>query len=157
MAELIEYYGTGRRKTAVARVHLRPGSGKIKINGKEYKNLVEYLRGNEVWEMEALKPLTITSTNGQFDLVIRVNGGGLSGQAGAIRLGIARALLSYDESLRPILKKEGLLTRDPREVERKKYGLRKARKRAQFSKRWVLYYLFRIFEGIVKFYGQKLW
>ena len=85
--------------------------------------------------MEALKPLTITSTNGQFDLVIRVNGGGLSGQAGAIRLGIARALLSYDESLRPILKKEGLLTRDPREVERKKYGLRKARKRAQFSKR----------------------
>lgn len=146
MAELIEYYGTGRRKTAVARVHLRPGNGKIKINGKEYKSLVEYLRGNEVWEIEALKPLTVTSTNGQFDLVIRVNGGGLSGQAGAIRLGIARALLVYDESFRPILKKEGLLTRDPREVERKKYGLRKARKRAQFSKRWVLFYLFRIFK-----------
>lgn len=135
MAEFIDYYGTGRRKTAIARVHLRPGKGKIKINGKEYNKLAEYLRGNEVWEIEALKPLEVAGLKGQFDLVIRVNGGGLSGQAGAIRLGIARALLSYDESLRSSLRKEGLLTRDPREVERKKYGLRKARKRPQFSKR----------------------
>ncbi|RAO99362.1 30S ribosomal protein S9 [Petrotoga sp. 9PW.55.5.1] len=135
MAEFIDYYGTGRRKTAIARVHLRPGKGKIKINGKEYNKLAEYLRGNEVWEIEALKPLEVAGLKGQFDLVIRVNGGGLSGQAGAIKLGIARALLSYDESLRSSLRKEGLLTRDPREVERKKYGLRKARKRPQFSKR----------------------
>jgi len=135
MAEFIDYYGTGRRKTAIARVHLRPGKGKIKINGKEYNKLSEYLRGNEVWEIEALKPLEVAGLKGQFDLVIRVNGGGLSGQAGAIRLGIARALLTYDESLRSSLRKEGLLTRDPREVERKKYGLRKARKRPQFSKR----------------------
>jgi small subunit ribosomal protein S9 len=135
MAEFIDYYGTGRRKTAIARVHLRPGKGKIKINGKEYNKLAEYLRGNEVWEIEALKPLEVAGLKGQFDLVIRVNGGGLSGQAGAIRLGIARALLTYDESLRSSLRKEGLLTRDPREVERKKYGLRKARKRPQFSKR----------------------
>lgn len=135
MAEFIDYYGTGRRKTAIARVHLRPGKGKIKINGKEYNKLAEYLRGNEVWEIEALKPLEVAGLKGQFDLVIRVNGGGLSGQAGAIKLGIARALLTYDESLRSSLRKEGLLTRDPREVERKKYGLRKARKRPQFSKR----------------------
>ncbi|PNR97145.1 30S ribosomal protein S9 [Petrotoga sp. 9PWA.NaAc.5.4] len=135
MADLVEYYGTGRRKTSVARVHLRPGTGKVKVNGKEYEKLVDYLIGNEVWEIAALKPLYVTNLKDQFDLVIRVNGGGLSGQAGAISLGIARALLQYDQSLRPILKKEGLLKRDPREVERKKYGLRKARKRPQFSKR----------------------
>jgi len=135
MAQLVEYYGTGKRKTAVARVYLRPGNGQVKVNGKDYNNLAEYLRGNDVWVLHALKPLEVTDLNGQFDLIIRVNGGGLSGQAGAIRLGIARALLQYDESLRPILKKEGLLTRDPREVERKKYGLKKARKSPQFSKR----------------------
>ncbi|HOB16143.1 MAG TPA: 30S ribosomal protein S9 [Defluviitoga sp.] len=135
MVQTVEYYGTGKRKTAVARVYLRPGDGKVKINGKDYNNLAEYLRGNDAWVLHALKPLEVTDLKGKFDLMIRVNGGGLSGQAGAIRLGIARALLQYDESLRPVLKKEGLLTRDSREVERKKYGLKKARKSPQFSKR----------------------
>ncbi|BBE30887.1 30S ribosomal protein S9 [Tepiditoga spiralis] len=135
MAEFIDYYGTGRRKTSVARVHLRPGEGKIKINGKEYKDSVEYFNNNSVWKKHAMDPLVVTQNENKFDLVIRINGGGLSGQSGAVRLGIARALLQFDETLRPILKKEGMLTRDQRKVERKKVGFRKARKKMQFSKR----------------------
>ncbi|HOO75266.1 MAG: 30S ribosomal protein S9 [Thermotogae bacterium] len=135
MAQLIDYYGTGRRKTSVARVHLRPGTGKVKVNGKEYNSLVEYFINNAVWAQHAFQPIVSAQLEGKFDLVIRVQGGGLSGQAGAVRLGIARALLEYDETLRPILKKDGLLTRDPREVERKKVGFRKSRKKMQFSKR----------------------
>ncbi|AEX86059.1 ribosomal protein S9 [Marinitoga piezophila KA3] len=135
MAEFIDYYGTGRRKASVARVHLRPGEGKIRVNKKEYANLTEYFNNNPVWSKHALEPLTVTENEGKFDIVITVNGGGMNGQAGAIRLGIARALLQFDENLRPVLRKHGLLTRDPREVERKKYGLKKARRAPQFSKR----------------------
>lgn len=135
MADFINYYGTGRRKTSVARVHLRPGNGKVKVNGKEYDKLEQYLNNNDIWTKHALEPLVVTNLTNNFDLVLRVHGGGHSGQAGAIRLGVARALLTYDESLRPELKTRGMLTRDPRKVERKKYGLRKSRKRAQFSKR----------------------
>ncbi|PLV60182.1 30S ribosomal protein S9 [Thermotoga sp. KOL6] len=134
MADVIGYYGTGRRKTAVARVYLRPGDGKVKINGKEYESLADYFK-NPAWTKHAIEPLEVTNTLGKFDLVIRVNGGGLSGQSGAVRLGIARALLQYDENLKPTLKKYKMLTRDPREVERKKYGLKKARRAPQFSKR----------------------
>ncbi|MBM7558836.1 30S ribosomal protein S9 [Marinitoga litoralis] len=132
---MIDYYGTGRRKTSVARVHLRPGEGKVRVNKKEYESLTAYLNNNPVWSKHALEPLAVTGNEGKFDLVITVEGGGMNGQAGAIRLGIARALLNYDESLRPVLRKYGLLTRDPREVERKKYGLKKARRAPQFSKR----------------------
>ncbi|KAF2955815.1 30S ribosomal protein S9 [Marinitoga sp. 38H-ov] len=132
---MIDYYGTGRRKSSVARVHIRPGEGKVRVNKKEYESLTQYLNNNPVWSKHALEPLAVTGNEGKFDLVITVEGGGMNGQAGAIRLGVARALLNYDESLRPILKKHGLLTRDPREVERKKYGLKKARRAPQFSKR----------------------
>ena len=134
MAGVVGYYGTGRRKTAVARVYLRPGDGKVKVNGKKYESLNDYFK-NIAWTKHAIEPLEVTNALGKFDLVIRVNGGGLSGQAGAVRLGIARALLQYDENLKPILKKYKMLTRDPREVERKKYGLKKARRAPQFSKR----------------------
>ncbi len=134
MADITDYYGTGRRKTSVARVHLRPGSGKITINGKEYKELKEYLN-NDAWVRYALKPAVMTESLGKFDMIIRVNGGGLSGQAGAIRLGIARALTRFNPDLRKTLKGSGLLTRDPRMVERKKYGLKKARRAPQYSKR----------------------
>ena len=135
-----DFYGTGRRKTSSARVHLRPGSGKVYINGKKMEGedledrFLKYL-GNMAWVKHALEPLYVTNTAGKFDFVIRVNGGGKSGQAGAIRLGIARALLQYDADLRPVLKSKKLLTRDPRMVERKKYGLKKARRAPQFSKR----------------------
>ncbi|MEA2066100.1 MAG: 30S ribosomal protein S9 [Thermotogota bacterium] len=134
MAEMVEYYGTGRRKTAVARVRLRPGKGKFVINGKEFDDLQKYLH-NDLWVRHALKPAVITESLGKFDYVIRVNGGGLSGQAGAMRLGIARALLEFNPDLKKRLREEGLLTRDSRKVERKKYGLKKARKAPQFSKR----------------------
>jgi small subunit ribosomal protein S9 len=132
---MAEYYmGTGRRKTSVARVYLKEGNGKVIVNDKEYEDLNGYLE-NSVWTLHAMEPLKVTGLEGSFDLVIRVNGGGKSGQAGAIRLGIARALLQYNADLRPSLKEKGLLTRDPRMVERKKYGLRKARRAPQFSKR----------------------
>ncbi|MGC9383191.1 MAG: 30S ribosomal protein S9 [Kosmotoga sp.] len=134
MAEMVEYYGTGRRKTAVARVRLRPGKGKFVINGKEFDDLQKYLH-NDLWVRHALKPAVITESLGKFDYVIRVNGGGLSGQAGAMRLGIARALLEFNPDLKKRLREEGLLTRDSRKVERKKYGLKKARRAPQFSKR----------------------
>lgn len=125
------FYATGRRKTSAARIFLKEGSGKIKVNGKELDSyIVDPTRRQLV-----LQPFEVTGTKGQFDAYITVSGGGLSGQAGAVRHGISRALSGYDESHRPPLKKAGLLTRDPRMVERKKYGLHKARKATQFSKR----------------------
>jgi small subunit ribosomal protein S9 len=122
---------TGRRKRAVARVRIAPGSGKVSINGKE---LSDYF-GNPTLEQEVLAPFKATGTDGRFDLMVNVIGGGLSGQAGACRHGIARALLEVDDEFRSVLKKAGYLTRDPRMKERKKYGLKKARKAPQFSKR----------------------
>ncbi len=130
MAE-IQYYGTGRRKTAVARVYLRPGGGTITVNRRE---LDEYFP-NQVLKMVIRQPLLLTETQDKFDILVNVDGGGSAGQAGAIRHGIARALLEYNAELRPRLKSVGLLTRDARKVERKKYGQPKARKRFQFSKR----------------------
>lgn len=134
MPELIDYYGTGRRKTSVARVHLRPGEGKLKINGKSYPDLKTYLL-RDTLVRHAVEPLALIGMIDRFDMLIKVHGGGTSGQAGAIRLGIARALLEYNPDLRPTLKSEGMLRRDPRMVERKKFGLRKARRAPQFSKR----------------------
>ncbi len=124
-------YGTGRRKTSTARVYLRRGSGDIVINDRP---IDEYF-GRETARMIVRQPLDLVDLNDKFDISVRVRGGGGSGQAGAIRHGISRALLHYDESLRPALRKAGFLTRDARKVERKKVGLRKARKRPQYSKR----------------------
>lgn len=124
------YYGTGRRKTSAARVFIKPGKGEIKINGKTTK---EYFP-NATRQIAVLKPFKIAG-NENFDCFITVKGGGSTGQAEAISHGISRALLRYDLELRPVLKKAGLLRRDPRAVERKKYGLHKARKKSQFSKR----------------------
>ncbi|MDP0563142.1 MAG: 30S ribosomal protein S9 [Candidatus Endonucleobacter sp. (ex Gigantidas childressi)] len=126
-----QYYGTGRRKSSAARVFLRLGSGKIIVNGRA---LDEYF-GRETACMVVRQPLELTDMTEKFDAKITVSGGGGSGQAGAIRHGITRALMQYDETLRPSLRKAGYVTRDAREVERKKVGLRKARKRPQFSKR----------------------
>lgn len=128
---LTQYYGTGRRKSSTARVFLRPGTGNITIN----KESADTYFGRETSRMILRQPLDATETNDNFDIVVTVKGGGDSGQAGAIRLGIARALLKYDEGMRGTLKKEGLLTRDARKVERKKVGLHKARRATQFSKR----------------------
>jgi len=128
---LVEYYGTGRRKTSTARVHLRQGAGLITVNRR---TLDEYF-GNEVLKMIIKQPLSLTETADKFDIVVTVDGGGPSGQAGAIRHGISRALQVYNTELRKRLKKAGLLTRDPRMKERKKYGQRGARARFQFSKR----------------------
>jgi small subunit ribosomal protein S9 len=125
------YLGTGRRKNAIARVRMQPGEGKIEVNGKD---LLEYFR-RETLKMDIEQPLEETETLGKFDFHISVLGGGLSGQAGAVRLGIARALINYSEDFRSLLRRGGFVTRDPREKERKKYGLAKARKRYQFSKR----------------------
>ena len=130
MAE-VNYYGTGRRKTSTARVWLRPGEGKISINSRE---AAEYFP-RESWLLHALEPLQTTQTRGKYNVLVDVKGGGLTGQAGAVRHGIARALLQVDETYRKPLKVAGQLTRDPRMVERKKYGLKKARKGPQFSKR----------------------
>lgn len=128
---LIQYYGTGRRKTSTARVFLRPGSGAITVNQREFDNYFP----TDVLRTEIRLPLVLTETSNKFDILATVGGGGIAGQAGAIRLGIARALCVYSLELRPALKKEGLLTRDARAKERKKYGLAGARKRFQFSKR----------------------
>ena len=125
------FYGTGRRKSSVARVRLVPGTGDITINGK---NIDEYF-GLETLKLIVNQPFGVTSTAGKFDIICTVKGGGLSGQAGAIRHGLARALLQADETYRPLLKKAGFLTRDPRMKERKKYGLKGARRAPQFSKR----------------------
>jgi small subunit ribosomal protein S9 len=125
------HLGTGRRKTAIARVRLAAGTGKILINGRAFENYFP----TETQRMIAAQPLTITGTAEKFDAQITVTGGGPNGQAGAVRHGLARALLTVDTNLRPILKAEGLLTRDPRMRERKKYGQPGARKRFQYSKR----------------------
>ena len=125
------YYATGRRKTSVARVRLVPGEGNVTINGREMK---EYF-GLKTLELIVRQPLHLTETVDKYDVIAQVEGGGSSGQAGAIRHGISRALLKVDIDLRAALKKAGFLTRDPREKERRKYGLKKARKASQFSKR----------------------
>ena len=125
------YYGTGRRKDAVARVRLVEGTGKITVNGKD---LDEYF-GLETLKVIVKQPLTVTNVAAKYDVISTVNGGGYTGQAGAVRHGIARALNEADSEYRPILKSNGFLTRDPRMKERKKYGLKKARKAPQFSKR----------------------
>ncbi len=127
----IQYYGTGRRKTAVARVYLRPGTGKITVNKSDF----DVYFPNRVLKMIIRQPLLITETAEKFDILINVSGGGMSGQAGAIRHGLSRALLEFNPELRPKLKSAGFLMRDAREVERKKYGQPKARRRFQFSKR----------------------
>jgi small subunit ribosomal protein S9 len=124
-------YGTGRRKTAVARVFIRPGKGEITVNGKP----VDEFFSRETGRMIVRQPLQVTNTITTFDIMVNVSGGGENGQAGAVRHGIARALIDYDAALKPPLKKAGLVTRDAREVERKKVGLHKARRRKQFSKR----------------------
>lgn len=127
----VNYIGTGRRKSSVARVYMTPGTGKIIVNDK---TLEDYLP-EEILRMVVKSPLVETGTEGQYDININVYGGGLTGQAGAMRHGIARALLEVGEDFRPALKKAGFLTRDPRAKERKKYGLRGARRRPQYSKR----------------------
>ena len=126
-----KYYGTGRRKSSVARVYLVPGTGKITINKRD---MDEYF-GLETLKVVVRQPLTATETADKFDVLVNVRGGGYTGQAGAIRHGIARALLNVDADYRPVLKKAGFLTRDPRMKERKKYGLKGARRAPQFSKR----------------------
>ena len=131
MAQQAAYIGTGRRKDSVARVRLVPGNGKITVKGKDVDQYIPF--PNLVKDLK--QPLTLTETDGQYDVHVNVNGGGFSGQAGAIRLGVARALLEVDPDFRGPLKKAGFLTRDPRMKERKKPGLKKARKASQFSKR----------------------
>jgi small subunit ribosomal protein S9 len=126
-----KYYGTGRRKSSVARVYLVPGTGKVTINKRD---MDEYF-GLETLKVVVRQPLTATETADKFDVLVNVRGGGYTGQAGAIRHGIARALLNVDADYRPVLKKAGFLTRDPRMKERKKYGLKAARRAPQFSKR----------------------
>ena len=129
--EKAQYQATGRRKSSVARVRMVPGNGKFEVYGR---NFVEYIPSGAT-RLDVLQPLTITNTGSQYDISVNVCGGGISGQAGAIRLGISRALLLVNPDFRGPLKKAGLLTRDPRSIERKKYGLRKARRAPQFSKR----------------------
>ncbi len=130
MAE-IQYYGTGRRKTSTARVYLRPGAGAVQVNRKPFETYFP----NETLRMIIRQPLQLTETANKFDILVNVAGGGPAGQAGAIRHGITRALIDYNGDLRPTLKQAGLVTRDPRIKERKKYGQKGARKRFQFSKR----------------------
>ena len=131
MAKTEKYYGTGRRKKSVARVYLVPGKGDVKINKR---SMDEYF-GLETLKVIVRQPLTATETADKFDVIVNVRGGGYTGQAGAIRHGIARALLQVDADYRPVLKKAGFMTRDPRMKERKKYGLKAARRAPQFSKR----------------------
>lgn len=128
----VQYYGTGRRKNAIARVRLVPGEGKIVINNRD---IDDYFGGLETLKLIVSQPLESVQAVGKYDVLVNVKGGGISGQAGAIRHGIARALLKADGELRPVLKKAGFLTRDDRMKERKKYGLKKARRAPQFSKR----------------------
>ncbi len=125
------FYGTGRRKSSVARVRIYPGTGNITINGRD----IDDYFGLETLKLIINQPFGVTGTTGKFDIVANVRGGGISGQAGAIRHGVSRALLLADETYRPMLKKSGFLTRDPRMKERKKYGLKAARRASQFSKR----------------------
>ena len=125
------FWGTGRRKNALARVRLRPGDGTIKINEREVNDYFPRL----IWQTQVMQSLRAVSLEGKVDVFVRASGGGLTGQAGAVKLGIARALLKLNPDLRPLLKKEGLLTRDPRMVERKKFGQKGARGMRQYSKR----------------------
>ena len=127
----VQYYGTGRRKSSTARVRLVPGTGRITINGREF---AEYIPSAAV-RLDVLQPLEMTNTTTSYDVLVNVAGGGTTGQAGAIRHGISRALLEVNPAFRPVLKKAGMLTRDSRAKERKKYGLKKARRSPQFSKR----------------------
>ena len=129
--EKVVYQATGRRKSSVAQVRMMPGTGKFLINGRDF---VEYIPSAAI-RLDVLQPINLTGTGSQYDIYVNVNGGGISGQAGAIRLGVSRALLLVNPDFRGPLKKAGLLTRDPRETERKKYGLRKARRAPQYSKR----------------------
>ena len=131
MAELVQYYGTGRRKTAIARVYLRPGSGDVKVNGKPFDQYFV----TEAQRASARSPLSSTETAATFNIVANVSGGGVNGQADAMKLGLARALMQFNAELRKKLKTEGMVTRDSRGKERKKYGQKGARKRFQFSKR----------------------
>lgn len=131
MATLQQNYGTGRRKSSAARVFLRKGSGAITVNGKS----LDKFFGRETSRMIVRQPLELTQMTEKFDIMVTVEGGGITGQAGAIRLGISRALVEYDETLKTPLRKAGFMTRDAREVERKKVGLHKARRATQFSKR----------------------
>lgn len=131
MADLVQYYGTGRRKSAIARVFLRPGSGNFQVNGKG----LETYFVTEQQRVSAKRSLALTELTGSFDVITTVQGGGVSAQADAVKMGIARALLEFNAELRKTLKTEGLLTRDARGKERKKYGQKGARKRFQFSKR----------------------
>lgn len=131
MAYRVQYWGTGRRKEAVARVRLLPGNGRILINRRPLEDYFPV----KTMQAQVLQPLQLTGTLGQYDVMANVRGGGVSGQAGAVRHGIARALVRIDGTLRSALKKAGMLTRDPRAKERRKYGLKKARKAPQFSKR----------------------
>ncbi len=131
MADTVKYYGTGRRKTSIARVYLMPGSGKITINKRD----IDDYFGLETLKLIVKQPLVATSLEGKYDVSVTVKGGGFTGQAGAIRHGISRALLHAEEEVKPVLKKAGFLSRDPRMKERKKYGLKAARRSPQFSKR----------------------
>ncbi len=131
MSEISQFQAVGRRKTSTARVILRPGSGSWSINGRPLENYFP----RSTLQTRVSEPITTVEADGQFDVIVRVNGGGLTGQADAVRLGVARAVLAWDEETRASLREKGLLTRDPRKVERKKPGRPKARKRFQFSKR----------------------
>ncbi len=131
MAAAVQYYGTGRRKSSTARVFLRPGQGTFVVNNRQFEGYFK----NETLRMIIKQPFQVTETSEKFDVLVRVDGGGPAGQAGAVRLGISRALLEYNNELRKKLKKSGFLTRDSRIKERKKYGQKGARKRFQFSKR----------------------
>ena len=131
MADSVQYYGTGRRKSSIARVYLRPGSGTLKINGRAF----EHYFVTKAQRIQAREPLVTTETAASFNVVATVRGGGVNGQSGAVRLGIARALLEFNAELRKKLKGDGFLSRDSRSKERKKYGQKGARKRFQFSKR----------------------
>ena len=131
MAEKVSYYATGKRKNAIAKVRLVPGEGKIMVNLKDYKDYFH----RDVLAVMVTEPLKLTNTDSAYDVIAQIKGGGISGQAGALRHGISKALLEINEEFRSILKPEGFLTRDSRIKERKKFGLKKARKRPQFSKR----------------------
>ena len=131
MAKTIQYQGTGRRKTSIARVRVLPGSGKFIVNGRSVDEYFNF----ETLRREVQRPLAMTNTAGKYDVIVKVEGGGYTGQAGAVRHGLSRALLQVDATFRPILKTAGFLTRDSRMKERKKYGLKAARRAPQFSKR----------------------
>ncbi len=131
MAELVQYYGTGRRKSAIARVYLRPGTGEFKVNGRPFEQY--FVTPSQ--RSSARQPLLLTETGASFNVVARVSGGGVNGQADAVSLGVARALMVFNTELRPKLKGEGLVSRDSRSKERKKYGQKGARRRFQYSKR----------------------